>query len=69
MCKLSQDIIIMILLLFRWFLGFDWDGLVERRLKAPLIQPVASDLDLANFDKYPKDKTPPDETSGWDINF
>ncbi|CAH0604635.1 unnamed protein product [Chrysodeixis includens] len=53
----------------KWFLGFDWEGLSERRLKAPLIQPVASDLDLANFEKYPKDKQPPDETSGWDANF
>ncbi|XP_021181335.3 cGMP-dependent protein kinase, isozyme 1 [Helicoverpa armigera] len=53
----------------KWFLGFDWEGLLERRLKAPLIQPVANDLDLGNFEKYPKDKLPPDETSGWDLDF
>ncbi|CAH0720765.1 unnamed protein product, partial [Brenthis ino] len=53
----------------KWFLGFDWEGLREGKLKAPLIQPVANDLDLSNFEKYPKDKLPPDETSGWDINF
>ncbi|KAJ8725588.1 hypothetical protein PYW08_003771 [Mythimna loreyi] len=53
----------------KWFLGFDWEGLLERRLKAPLIQPVANDLDLGNFEKYPKDKQPPDETSGWDLDF
>ncbi|CAH2259125.1 jg9980 [Pararge aegeria aegeria] len=53
----------------KWFLGFDWEGLREGKMKAPLIQPVASDLDLSNFEKYPKDKLPPDETSGWDINF
>nr|XP_034840640.1 cGMP-dependent protein kinase, isozyme 1-like isoform X2 [Maniola hyperantus] len=53
----------------KWFLGFDWEGLREGKMKAPLIQPVASDLDLSNFEKYPKDKLPPDENSGWDINF
>ncbi|XP_013146031.1 PREDICTED: cGMP-dependent protein kinase, isozyme 1-like [Papilio polytes] len=53
----------------KWFLGFDWDGLREKKLKAPLIQPVSSDFDLSNFEKYPKDKLPPDETSGWDIDF
>ncbi|CAG4981280.1 unnamed protein product [Parnassius apollo] len=53
----------------KWFLGFDWEGLRDRKLKAPLIQPVANDFDLSNFEKYPKDKLPPDETSGWDIDF
>ncbi|CAK1552103.1 unnamed protein product [Leptosia nina] len=53
----------------KWFLGFDWEGLKEGNLKAPLIQPVSNDLDLSNFEKYPKDKLPPDETSGWDIDF
>lgn len=50
-------------------MGIEWDGLAERRLKAPLIQPIANDLDLANFEKYPKDKLPPDENSGWDADF
>ncbi|XP_022819794.1 cGMP-dependent protein kinase, isozyme 1-like [Spodoptera litura] len=53
----------------KWFLGFDWDGLVERRLKAPLVPHVANDLDRRNFEEYPKDKMPPDETSGWDLDF
>lgn len=53
----------------KWFLGFDWDGLREKRLKAPLIQAVANDLDLSNFEKYPQEKLPPDETSGWDLDF
>ncbi|XP_052737778.1 cGMP-dependent protein kinase 1-like [Bicyclus anynana] len=53
----------------KWFLGFDWEALREGKMKAPLIQPVANDLDLSNFEKYPKDKLPPDEVSGWDINF
>ncbi|RVE50108.1 hypothetical protein evm_005314 [Chilo suppressalis] len=53
----------------KWFLGFDWEGLRERKLKPPLTQPVANDWDLSNFEKYPKDKLPPDETSGWDFDF
>nr|XP_026495177.1 cGMP-dependent protein kinase, isozyme 1-like [Vanessa tameamea] len=53
----------------KWFLGFDWEALREGKMKAPLVQPVTSDLDLSNFEKYPKDKLPPDETSGWDVNF
>lgn len=56
-------------IVLRWFLGFDWEGLRDRKLKAPLVQPVANDLDLSNFEKYPKDKLPPDETSGWDLDF
>ncbi|CAH2074102.1 unnamed protein product, partial [Iphiclides podalirius] len=39
----------------KWFLGFDWEGLRDRKLKAPLVQPVANDYDLSNFEKYPKD--------------
>lgn len=53
----------------KWFLGFDWDGLRETKLKPPLVQPVASNSDLNNFEKYPKDKLPPDENSGWDVDF
>ncbi|XP_011550111.2 cGMP-dependent protein kinase, isozyme 1-like [Plutella xylostella] len=53
----------------KWLLGFDWEGLRERRLKAPLVQPVASKTDLSNFEKYSKDKLPPDEVSGWDVDF
>ncbi|CAG9783684.1 unnamed protein product [Diatraea saccharalis] len=53
----------------KWFLGFDWEALRERKLKPPLVQPVANDWDLSNFEKYPKDKLPPDETSGWDFDF
>ncbi|XP_072944022.1 cGMP-dependent protein kinase 1-like [Epargyreus clarus] len=53
----------------KWFLGFDWEGLREGKLKAPLVQTVMNDLDLSNFEKYPKDKQPPDETSGWDMEF
>ncbi|XP_063225444.1 cGMP-dependent protein kinase, isozyme 1-like isoform X2 [Bacillus rossius redtenbacheri] len=54
----------------KWFDGFDWDALRQRSLPAPIVQPVKSNTDLSNFDKYDKEKeTPPDETSGWDKDF
>ncbi|XP_040167351.1 cGMP-dependent protein kinase, isozyme 1 isoform X3 [Anopheles arabiensis] len=53
-----------------WFGSFEWQKLKERTMPAPLIRPIVSDIDLSNFDEYPKDQDePPDETSGWDINF
>ncbi|XP_065088354.1 cGMP-dependent protein kinase 1 [Ochlerotatus camptorhynchus] len=53
-----------------WFSDFGWQRLKERTLLAPLVRPIQSDTDLSNFDEYPKDQDePPDETSGWDINF
>ncbi|XP_058056939.1 cGMP-dependent protein kinase 1 [Anopheles bellator] len=53
-----------------WFGSFEWQRLKERTMPAPLIRPIVSDIDLSNFDEYPKDKDePPDEISGWDINF
>uniref|UniRef100_A0A182NBV8 cGMP-dependent protein kinase n=1 Tax=Anopheles dirus TaxID=7168 RepID=A0A182NBV8_9DIPT len=53
-----------------WFGNFEWQRLKERTMPAPLIRPIVSDSDLSNFDEYPKDQDePPDETSGWDINF
>ncbi|XP_077292694.1 cGMP-dependent protein kinase, isozyme 1-like isoform X2 [Arctopsyche grandis] len=53
----------------RWYMGFDWDKLREGKMTAPLIRPIKDHLDLTNFDKYEKYKMPPDETSGWDIDF
>uniref|UniRef100_A0A182YDF6 cGMP-dependent protein kinase n=1 Tax=Anopheles stephensi TaxID=30069 RepID=A0A182YDF6_ANOST len=53
-----------------WFGSFEWQRLKERTMPAPLIRPIVSDIDLSNFDEYPKDQDePPDEMSGWDINF
>ncbi|XP_071449257.1 cGMP-dependent protein kinase, isozyme 1 isoform X2 [Hetaerina americana] len=54
----------------KWFQGFDWDGLRQRTLKAPIVQEVKSPTDISNFDSYPKEtEIPPDENSGWDIGF
>ncbi|XP_055708893.1 cGMP-dependent protein kinase, isozyme 1 isoform X2 [Phlebotomus papatasi] len=54
----------------KWFQGFDWDGLVNLTLEAPIVQPVEGPLDVSNFDKFPIDsEIPPDECSGWDADF
>ncbi|CAE1303517.1 unnamed protein product [Acanthosepion pharaonis] len=50
--------------------GFDWDGLKKQKLNPPIIPKVRSQCDHSNFDQYTKDtEVPPDETSGWDIDF
>uniref|UniRef100_A0A0K0FBR6 cGMP-dependent protein kinase n=1 Tax=Strongyloides venezuelensis TaxID=75913 RepID=A0A0K0FBR6_STRVS len=54
----------------RWFMGFDWDGLRSRTLKAPIYPKVTHPADVSNFDNYPPDQdVPPDEFSGWDEGF
>jgi len=54
----------------QWFADFQWDKLQARKLPAHLILPVKNNLDLSNFDEYPKDRDEaPDETSGWDRDF
>lgn len=53
-----------------WFSEFDWERLQARKMPAPLVLPVESNVDLSNFEEYPmeRDETP-DETSGWDCDF
>ncbi|XP_021934867.1 cGMP-dependent protein kinase, isozyme 1 isoform X2 [Zootermopsis nevadensis] len=54
----------------KWFQGFDWDGLRQRTLVAPIVQQINSPTDTSNFDFYPKDDDiPPDELSNWDVDF
>ncbi|XP_046463610.1 cGMP-dependent protein kinase, isozyme 1-like [Daphnia pulex] len=54
----------------RWFQVFDWDGLSNRTLAAPITPVVRGPADSSNFDTYPKEKeSPPDELSGWDVDF
>ncbi|XP_058168096.1 cGMP-dependent protein kinase, isozyme 1 [Anopheles ziemanni] len=55
---------------YKWFQGFDWDGLVALTLKSPLQPNLHGPLDMSNFDIFPKDlDIPPDEQSGWDADF
>ncbi|XP_022918268.1 cGMP-dependent protein kinase, isozyme 1 [Onthophagus taurus] len=54
----------------KWFQCFDWAGLSSQTLAAPIIQPVRGPCDTTNFDCFIKDNDiPPDELSGWDVDF
>lgn len=54
----------------KWFDGFNWDGLKQRILKAPIVPKIKSPTDASNFDDYPPDdEIPPDDTTGWDREF
>lgn len=55
---------------FSWFDGFAWDKLTERSMNAPLKRPIKNNIDLSNFDEYPRERDePPDEITGWDVYF
>ncbi|XP_051541562.1 cGMP-dependent protein kinase 1-like isoform X2 [Myxocyprinus asiaticus] len=55
----------------KWFEGFNWDGIREGTLTPPFLPNVDGPLDTSNFDCFPEDteELPPDEESGWDIEF
>lgn len=59
------------LVLFRWFDGFNWEGLRNHTLSPPITPNVRSVIDTSNFDDYPPDaeQPPPDDVSGWDSEF
>lgn len=56
---------------FRWFDGFNWEGLVNKTLIPPIIPRVKHVTDASNFDDYPPDNDglPPDDITGWDTDF
>ncbi|XP_031726407.1 cGMP-dependent protein kinase 2 [Anarrhichthys ocellatus] len=54
----------------RWFNGFNWDGLKAMTLPSPLKRELTGPSDHSYFDIYPPDEdSPPDELSGWDMDF
>ncbi|XP_061586654.1 cGMP-dependent protein kinase 2 isoform X2 [Cololabis saira] len=54
----------------RWFNGFNWEGLKARTIPSPLKRDVTGPTDHSYFDSYPPDEdSPPDELSGWDVDF
>uniref|UniRef100_A0A3P8NES4 cGMP-dependent protein kinase n=1 Tax=Astatotilapia calliptera TaxID=8154 RepID=A0A3P8NES4_ASTCA len=54
----------------RWFNGFNWEGLKARTLPSPLKRELTGPTDHSYFDSYPPDDdSPPDELSGWDMDF
>ncbi|KAK6316167.1 hypothetical protein J4Q44_G00136910 [Coregonus suidteri] len=55
----------------KWFEGFNWEGLRQATLAPPFTPTVKGPLDTGNFDCFPDDNeaTPPDDESGWDLEF
>ncbi|KAJ8400934.1 hypothetical protein AAFF_G00388910 [Aldrovandia affinis] len=55
----------------KWFEGFNWEGIRKGTLSPPILPIVDGPLDASNFDSFPDDNEdpPPDEESGWDIEF
>jgi len=53
--------------------GFDWEALVQRKMKPPIVPKIKNALDTSNFDDYPDE--PPlieeyvDDGSNWDADF
>ncbi|KAM3874514.1 cGMP-dependent protein kinase 1-like isoform 2-T2 [Diretmus argenteus] len=55
----------------KWFEGFNWEGLRQGTIDSPFTPTVEGPLDNSNFDFFPEDSEhpPPDEESGWDVEF
>ncbi|KAL5260830.1 hypothetical protein ACHWQZ_G006758 [Mnemiopsis leidyi] len=54
----------------KWYQGFDWEGLINKRVSPPISPRIKNAIDSSNFDSYPKDnEEAPDEMSGWDADF
>uniref|UniRef100_A0A8C6PP38 cGMP-dependent protein kinase n=1 Tax=Nothobranchius furzeri TaxID=105023 RepID=A0A8C6PP38_NOTFU len=55
----------------KWFEGFNWEGLKKGTLTPPIVPNVTSPVDTSNFDSFPEDNEdpPPDDNSGWDVDF
>jgi len=55
-----------------WFKGFDWDALINKKMKAPIVPNIKNSEDLSNFDEYPDDDDVPayiDDGTDWDAEF
>jgi len=56
-----------------WFKDIDWDALYQRKIIAPIIPTIKSEVDIGNFDDYPEeeDTVEPyvDDGSNWDSEF
>ncbi|XP_029921121.1 cGMP-dependent protein kinase 1-like isoform X7 [Myripristis murdjan] len=55
----------------KWFEGFNWEGLRQGTIDSPFTPTVDGPLDSRNFDCFPEDTSdpPPDDESGWDLEF
>jgi len=56
-----------------WFKNFDWDRLITKQLKPPIIPKIKSNCDTSNFDDYPDEQHEvepyADDGSNWDADF
>lgn len=55
-----------------WFKSFNWEHLLERKLKAPFVPNISSDADLSNFDDYGEDQEHryyEDDGTNWEEDF
>ena len=53
----------------KWFVDFDWNGLLARKLEAPIVPVLSGNDDLSNFDEYDSDTDdalPPEYENGED---
>lgn len=54
----------------RWWQGFDWEGIYQRRMKPPIVPNLQGPTDTSNFDKFELEiESVSDDFSGWDENF
>jgi hypothetical protein len=53
----------------RWFSGFDWDGLLNRKMPAPIVPSVESPEDTKNFPEEYDDHTTPPPSCSWEPEF
>jgi len=49
----------------KWFSGFDWNSLLERKLEVPLAPDVKDCEDASNFDEYPEDNEDFGKPTNW----
>jgi serine/threonine protein kinase len=49
----------------KWFSGFDWNSLLERKLEVPFKPDVKDCEDASNFDEYPEDEDDFGKPTGW----
>jgi len=56
-----------------WFKGFDWDALLAKKLKAPIVPKIKGNTDISNFDDYPEEEDQiqhyVDDGTNWDADF
>uniref|UniRef100_A0A3B3ZNU7 cGMP-dependent protein kinase n=1 Tax=Periophthalmus magnuspinnatus TaxID=409849 RepID=A0A3B3ZNU7_9GOBI len=71
LCKTNYRMYNYLHFFHRWFEGFNWEGLKKGTLTPPIIPTVTSAVDTSNFDSFPEDNEdpPPDDNSGWDVDF